>query len=237
MARIWQLNASYAGITAKGTINGFPVFTADTAGSGESGFATAPLNSCLVGPGNVLRIEVTAKGDDARLNCSVEDAQTGDVIDTGHAAEIELPEGDPPHVIEIGFDAELDGFRHLLDRARPSDAEAMTAFALRLRDALNRGDTETVKEWFRPKFESVARDFGYPVEMVMEQAGGMVDAFGGKGFTFEAADVDAEPCCNGRLWNLKHRDGKALIRVEEGDETMSLDVCAAALPEGIAIVL
>lgn len=237
MATIWQVSANYAGLDAKGTINGFPVFTADTAGSGETGFATAPLNQYLVGAGNVLRIEVTGKGEGARLSCSVEDAQTGDIIDTGHAAEIELPAGDPPHVVEIPFDSEMDDFRSLLERVRPSDAETMTAFALRLRDALNGGDSETVMGWFRPKFESAASAFGYPVEMVMKQAGGMIEAFSGKNLAFEAADVDARPCCDDRLWNLKNRDGKALIRIEEGDEIMSLDVCAAALPDGIAVVL
>lgn len=236
MAKIWQLSANYSGITAKATINGFPVFEADTGGSGESGFATAPLNPFLVGKGNVLRIEVSQMADGAKLSCSVEDAMTGDVIDTGNAAEVPLPAGEPPHVIEQTFDSEMDGFKTLLEQAQPSTAEAMTEFALGVRDALNSGDSAAIMALLKPKFETIATDFGQPLEMVMQQAGQMVAAFSASKHVFEAADVDARPCCDNRLWELKNKDGKALIRIEEDGGLMSLDLCAAQMPDGIAIV-
>ena len=236
MAKIWQLSANYSGVDVKGTINGFPVFDGATAGSGESGFATAPLNPFLIGKGNVLRIEVTAKADGGKLSCSVEDAMTGDIVDTGNAAEIPLPDGDPPHVIEQTFDSEMEGFAKLLAEAKPSDEASMVAFALKLRDMLNAGDKDGVLALFKPKFEAISADFGQPIDMIMGQAGQMVAAFTSAKHEFESGDVDARPHCDNKLWELKHKNGHALIRIEEDGGSMSLDVCAAQMPGGIEIV-
>ncbi len=236
MAQIWQLNTQYRGIDATGTINGFPVMNADTGGSGEAGFTSAALNPMLIGKGNLLRIEITQKTPDAELKCSVENAQTGDIIDTGNAEVIPLPAGDPPHVIEIRFDSPQDSFAKLLARAQPSDEKTMVAFALKLRDMLDAKDTDGLVQAFRPKFEDMAEAFGYPLEMVMQQAGGFVEAFTTKPQTFEAADVLARPCCDGKLWQLLAKDGKALLRIEEEDGSVSMDVVAAMLPEGPAVV-
>ncbi|MCA8915773.1 MAG: hypothetical protein KDB90_10205 [Planctomycetes bacterium] len=238
MAQIWQLSANYQGITATGTVNGFPCMSADTGESGESGFTTAPLNPLLIGKGNVLRIEVTAKTKDATLNCSVEDAMTGDVIDTGNAAEIKLPDGDPPHVIEIKFDSPQDGFTKLLASAKSSDEKTVTEYALKLRDLLNAKDFDALKKELRPKFELLAESFGHPIEAMLGQVGEMLQAFSSKKHEFEAADVKAVPCCDNKLWQLTAaKDGKALIRIEEEDGMMSLDAVVAVLEDGPAIVL
>lgn len=236
MAQIWQLSANYRGIDATGTINGFPILKADTGESGEAGFTTAPLNPVLVGKGNLLRIEISRKTPEAELNCSVQDAQTGDIVDTGNAENIPLPAGDPPHVIELRFDSPQDGFARLLARAKPSDEKTMVAYALKLRDMLNAKDTDGLMQAFRPKFKDIAESFGYPLEMVLQQVGGMVEAFTSKPMKFEAADVLARPCCDGKLWQLLAKDGNALFRIEEEDGSLSLDLVAAMLPEGPAVV-
>ena len=237
MSQIWQLSANYRGIDATGTINGFPILSADTGESGEAGFTTAPLNPVLVGKGNLLRIEITKKTPDAELNCSVQDAQTGDIVDTGNAENIPLPAGDPPHVIEIRFDSPQDGFAKLLARAKPSDEKTMVAYALKLRDMLNAKDIDGLMQAFRPKFEDMAEAFGYPLEMVLQQVGGMVEAFASKPQKFEAADVLARPCCDNKLWELlAKKDGKSIIRIEEDDGEMRMDAVVAMLPEGPAVV-
>lgn len=237
MAQIWQLSANYRGIDATGTLNGFPIMTADTGGSGEAGFTTASLNPVLVGKGNLLRIEITKKTPDAELNCSIEDAQTGDIIDTGNAANIPLPQGDPPHVIELRFDSPQDGFAKLLERAQPSDEQTMVAYALKLRDMINSKDVEGLLQALQPKFRDVAEAYGLPLEMANEQARSVIEGFTESKQTFEAADVLARPCCDNKLWLLLHRqDEGALIRIVEDDTTMSLDAVAAMLPEGPALV-
>jgi hypothetical protein len=237
MAKIWQLSAQYSGLNANGTINGFPAFTADTAGSGEAGFATAPLNPFLIGKGNVLKVEITAKANDPALKCSVEDAMTGDIIDTGLADEIAIPDGDPPHVIEIKFDSDVSGFEKLLEKARPTDAKAITDFAISMRDTLNSGDTDAALGLFKTKFEAMSAAFGQPMDMMMEQARGMVEAFTSVKHEFGPEDVDPRPCCDNKLWELRHKDGKPLIRIIEEDGHMALDAVVAVLPDGPAIVL
>ncbi|MCB9895584.1 MAG: hypothetical protein H6839_14140 [Planctomycetes bacterium] len=237
MAQIWQLSANYQGITATGSINGFPCISADTGESGESGFTTAPLNPFLIGKGNVLRIEVTAKTKDATLNCSVEDAMTGDIVDTGNAAEIKLPDGDPPHVVEIKFDSPQEGFATLLGQLKPADEKAIVDYALKLRDMFNAKDFDGLKKEMMPKFEDLAASFGHPLEAMVAQVGEMLQAFSSKEHEFEAADIKAEPCCDNKLWKLTAaKDGKALIRIEEDDGMMSLDAVVGVLDSGPAIV-
>jgi len=236
MPQIWQLSANYRGVTATGTCNGFPVMKADTGESGESGFTTMPLNPVLIGKGNVLRIEVTQKSDDAEFNCSVEDAMTGDIIDTGNAAKIELPEGDPPHVIEIKFDSPQDLFAGLLAKAEPADEKSVVDYAIKLRDMLNGKDVDGLMKAFTPKFEDMSKAFEQPLEMMMQQARGMIEAFCSARHEFEAADVNAIPCCDNKLWELKNKEGEPLIQVKEEDGVMRMDACVARLPDGIAIV-
>lgn len=236
MAQIWQLTANYRGIDATGSLNGFPIMKADTGGSGEAGFTTASLNPVLVGKGNLLRIEITKKTPNAELNCSIEDAQTGDIIDTGNAANIPLPAGDPPHVIELRFDSPQDGFAKLLERARPSDEQTMVAYALKLRDMLNARDIDGMLNALQPKFHDLAEMYGVSVEMGNQQARSVIESFAESRQTFEAADVLARPWCDNKLWQLLGKDGDALFRIEEEDGSMSLDLVAAMLPEGPAVV-
>lgn len=237
MAQIWQLTANYRGITATGTLNGFPIMSADTGESGECGFTSAPLNPVLIGKGNVLRIEVTGKTPDAELNCSVEDAMTGDIVDTGNAEKIELPAGDPPHVIEYSFDAPQDNFARLLAKAQPGDPKAMTAFAIKLRDMLNAKDIDGVLALMKPKFEDMAECFAHPLDAMLAQVREMLGAFTSKQHEFEESDIELRPCCDNKLWQLlSAKDHQALIRVEEEDGVMRMDACLAQLPDGIAIV-
>lgn len=236
MAQIWQLNTQYRGIDATGTINGFPILNADTGGSGEAGFTSAALNPMLVGKGNLLRIEITQKTPDAELKCSVENAQTGDVIDTGNAEVIPLPAGDPPHVIEIRFDSPQDSFAKLLAHALPSDEKTMVAYALKLRDMLNAKDIDGMLKALQPKFSDLAEMYGVSVEMGNQQARSVIESFAESRQSFEAADVLARPCCDNKLWQLLGKDGDALFRIEEEDGSMSLDLVAAMMPEGPAVV-
>lgn len=236
MAKIWQLSTQYSGINANGTINGYPAFKAETAGSGEAGFATAPLNPFLIGKGNVLKVEITAKGDNAKLKCSVEDAMTGDVIDTGLADEIAIPDGDPPHTIEIRFDSEADGFKELLEKAQPTDAGTVTEFALKVRDTLNSGDKDAIIKLFMPKFEALSAAFGHPLEAMIASVGDMIEHFTSKKYEFSAEDVAPVAHCDNRLWDLRDKEGNALIRIVEEDGSSSLDLTVAVLPDGPAVV-
>lgn len=236
MHPVWQLIVNYAGITAAGTINGFPILDVASADDGASGFAGVPLNPYLIGRGNRLRIEVTGRRPGATLACSIQCLGRDDVVDTGTAEPVALPDGAPPHVIERTFDSEEAGFAALLAQARPTTAEVVTAFALRLRDTLNAGDSEGAWTCFRPKFEAIAAAIGQPLSAIEGQVRAMLAMLAGARHAFDAADVVAQPICDAKLWRLRHRDGGELLRVRQDDGTVTVDCCVAALAGGVAVV-
>jgi len=237
MGSIWQLVANYAGLTATIRCNGYPVATLDSESSGSGAFSTQQLNPYLVGAGNVLRIEITAVRDGARLAFRVIGASEGDMVSTDDADPVEIPAGEPPHVIEHAFDADVDPFRALLAQAQPTDAATMTAFALQVRDAINSGDATAFLDLARPKFEAIANMMGMPLEALTEQIAPMVGFFASQPHAFEAADVVPQGHCEGKIWDLVRADGSPLIRIEEEDGHSSMNLVAALLPGGPAIVL
>jgi hypothetical protein len=233
---IWQLSANYVAIDAKGYCNGYPVFDIDIADEGAGGTLTAALNPYLIGAGNELRIEITKVGDGAKLSCNVEAAQAGDMVNTGEATPLEIPAGDPPHVIIQTFDSTVSGFGDLLAQAQPATGAAMCQFALEIRDVLNAGDLDAVMAMFRPKFDAYSEAFGQPLEEQLEGIRGMFTEVMKHTQEFDVEDLDVKPYCGDKLWDLRRKDGGALIRIEEEDGATYIDVCAAMLPDGPAVV-
>ncbi len=236
MDSIWQLSANYVAIDAKGYCNGYPVFDIDIADEGASGFVTAALNPYLIGANNQLRIEITKLGDGAKLSCQVTEAQAGESVSTADAAPLDIPDGDPPHIITQTFDSSVSGFAELLAQAQPATGAQMCTFALEIRDIMNSGDLDTVLALFRPKFEAYSAAFGHPMDQMMEGVTGMFTELLKHPQEFDIEDLDVKPYCDDKLWNLQRKDGNALIRIEEEDGATYVDVCAALLPDGLAIV-
>ena len=233
MTDMYQARISYSGVDFTGYVNGFPLLDVKTAAENSSGGTSAPLNPVLVGKGNLLRIEITGRGENPQLSGGVDRLKPGDWADTDGEAHFELGAGD---VIEYKFDSEYDNFSELLAKAQPADAAAITAFALKLRDTLNSGDSKAALELLKPKFEVLAQCFGAPLEMMLQQAGGFVESAVSYKHTFEAADVNPQPCCDGKLWRLLRHDGRHLITMEDDEGSMSFELTAAMLPDGPAIV-
>lgn len=234
MTTMWQYTVNYSDVTAKGAINGFPIIEIDSA---EGGFDTGPLNPALIGKGNVLRIEVTRKGAEGSLEGKVDAVAQGEMVDTGTGGDFKLPDGDTPLVIEHTFDSEFDGFAKVLDGLQPSDPDTMKAFALTVRDTLNSGDQQAILALFKPKFEHLAEAMGVPMEVMMGQVEGLAGAFGGGNIQFDESDVVMDPCCDNKLFRLRHKDGKQLIRIIEDDGSMQLDLAAGLTADGPAIVM
>jgi hypothetical protein len=228
---IWHLSANYRGVNARGFINGYPIISADTAESGEAGFTSAPLNPFLVGKGNVLKVEITGRGKDAEFNARVEAFQPGDMVDSGGTGQISLDQ------LEHTFDTDEDHFSELLKQAQPATRDEMVAFALKLRDLLNGKKRKEALALFRPKMEALAGVFGVPVNAVTEQVEEVIGTMCKAKHQFDKADVNAQSCCDGKLWQLLDKQGNALIRMEDQDGgTFSMDITAAKLPQGILIV-
>lgn len=236
MHTIYQLTANYVAIDATGYCNGYPVFDIDIADEGASGFVTAALNPFLIGAGNELRIAITKVGTGGKISCAVQGANAGDLVGTGGAPPLAIPAGDPPHVITQTFDSDVRGFADLLDEAQPATGAQMCAFALEIRDILNSGDVEAVMQLFQPKFEAYAAAFGHPLGDTLQQTRGMFAEVVNHAHDFDVEDLDLKPYCGDKLWNLQRKGGGALIRIEEPDGVTSIDVCAALLPGGPAIV-
>jgi hypothetical protein len=225
---IWQLSANYRGVNARGFINGFPVINADTADSGESGFTSSPLNPFLVGKGNLLRVEVTAKGSDPDFNARVADMTPGDIVDSSDKGQITLDN------LEYTFDSDEDHFSALLAQAEPTTEDEAVAFALKLRNMLNQRKQKELMDLFKPKLEALAGVFGAPLSAIEEQVDEVVRTMSNGKHKF---DVNAQACCDGKLWLLLDHDNQPLIRIEDDDGgALSMDIAIARLPQGIMIV-
>lgn len=228
---IWQLSANYRGVSARGYINGFPVINADTAESGEAGFTSSPLNPFLIGRGNVLKVEVTAKGSDPDFNARVADMQAGDIVDSSDKGQITLDN------LEYRFDSDDDHFSALLAAAEPMTEDDAVKFALKLRDMLNQRKQKELMDLFAPKLEALAGVFGAPLSAIEEQVDEVVRTMSNGKHKFDAKHVNAQACCDGKLWLLLDHEGQPLIRIEDDDGgALSLDIAAAKLPGGIQIV-
>jgi len=174
--------------------------------------------------------------DEGASGCHVEGAQEGQMISTGDAPPLAIPEGDPPHVIVQTFDSEVSGFGELLGQAQPATGAQMCTFALEIRDIINSGDLEAVLKLFRPKFDAYAAAFGEPLEAMLGGITGMFEELLKHKQEFDVEDLDLKPYCDDKLWSLQRKDGNALIRIEEEDGGTYIDICAALLPDGAAIV-
>jgi hypothetical protein len=224
---------NYTDVGATGTCNGFPIFELKADGnSGESG----PLNPCLIGKGNVFRIEITELGDNPALTFGIQGASEGDVVSTSDGEEIDLS-GELPIVIEKTFGSTQDGFADLLNAAQPSDADAMTAFAKKVRDTINGKNVEEIAVLLIAKFKTLFAAMGMPVDGANDQAFGMAEELAAKGIAVDDADIAPAPCCDNKLWLLKRQDGKDLIYIEEDGGSMSIELTAALTADGPAIVL
>lgn len=233
MAKFVQYTLNYNNVGGIGYCNDYPIFTMKAdANSAES----APLNPVLIGKGNVFRIEITELGEKPAITFGISGAKEGEAVSTSDGEQIDLS-SELPIKYSKNFDTEQNDFKGLLETCLPSDLATMTALALKVRDTINSGDKAAIAAMLENKFSLIARVMGVPAENVAEMTGSMADELASSGITLEADDIALVSCCDNRLWQLKRKDGRDIILVEEKDGSMTIEATAALTADGPAIVL
>ncbi len=225
-----QVTMNADGCAFVATVNGFPIFRheGDAPWSGST-----VLDPVLIGKGNKLEVKFTRKDPNARFSASVKAHEPGDIVDTSEKGDLTLPDGD---LLEHTFDSEADSFKSLLENAKPADAKSMIDFALKYRDAIRSGDTKAMLALNRLRINDIAAVHGAPPEMLEPQILEMLKEFAQGGADFEAEDIEAIGWCNNKVWELRRKDGAALLHKKEQDGSMSSETYAAILPEGPQVV-
>jgi hypothetical protein len=209
------------------TCNGFQVFDCKDGGGGGG-----PLNPYMLGKGNELRIKFTRKGDNASFSAGIQEGQEGDMMDTSAGGDMTLPEGD--EIVHV-FDGDADDLKTLLDQASKGDADTMLKFAMDYCQAIREGDMDALKTHNRFRLEQASKDFGVPLEQLAPQ---MLEMFA----SFKDAanvgpdDVDVRMITHDKVWEVRRKDGNALLYMEEDGGSMSVDFIVAVLEDGPQVV-
>lgn len=212
------------------TCNGFPVYRQE----GSDPFAfSGPINSYLIGKGNKLVVKFTRKGPGARFAAGIADVAQGDIVDTSDASGLSLPEGD---TIEHTFDSEENSFQSLLAEAKPADEKSMLDFAVKFRDAIRNGDNDTLLAVQKFRIAGAAKAYGMPVEVIQPQLLEMMSSMAEGGADFEPGDIEAIGWCDNRIWELRRKNGDALLHKKEEDGSFSMQAFVSVLKDGPQLV-
>ncbi|MBX3460043.1 MAG: hypothetical protein KF696_08760 [Planctomycetes bacterium] len=209
------------------TCNGFQIFNADDGGSG-----VAQLNPYLIGKGNVLRFVFTRKGPDAKFSSGVREAEEGEMVNSLEDGDLAMPEGNE---LVHTFDSEQADLKEILDNAKPADAKAMLDFAMQYCDAIKAGDHDTLKKFNDYRISEAAKMFGLPKDAMTEQLLGMFEFFK-PGVNIGRGDLEAIEICQGKVWEVKRKDGNPLLYIKEEDGSSSSSFIAAFLKDGPQVV-
>jgi hypothetical protein len=234
MLRFYQFGYTARDVECTVTLNGFPLLETQVEDSPSGG---QPVNMLLVGPGNLLRAEVRAKGSEPALQMDIEVADEGRIVRIPPRGGVELPEGVPPLVLEQRFDADIAPFRVLLDEVRETDAAAMRAFAIALRDAVQAGDAPILNTMCRPKAQVYSRMYGEPADVILGHLLQGLEQFAQADLSFAESEVEARPWCDGRIWELRRKGRKTLLEDKIDDGMMHMPVFAAMTGDGPAMVM
>ena len=228
MSKMYVLTYQASNCSFTVTCNGFEVFSCDDGGGGGG-----QLNPYMIGKGNELRIKFTNKGEGASFKAGIKEAQEGDMMDTSQGDDFSLPDGDE---IVHTFDGEADGLKTLLDQAQTTDADAMLKFALDYCKAIREGDTDTLKKANRFRLQEASKDFGMPIEAIEPQMMGMFEAFKNGGADVGEGDLDVKMITQDKIFEVKRKDGNALLYLKEEDGSSSSGFIAAVLEDGPQVV-
>jgi hypothetical protein len=236
MKSIYQLSFSTSGCEATAVLNGFPVLRASR---DKQEMVSMPVNPLLVGKGNLLVLTVTARTDDARLEGSLSVAGEGEIVQIPGGGEIVLPDGAPPQTVEKRFDSEPDPFRTVLEKGKAVDGGAAIDFGIKLRDALKGPDPTSAGSLFEPKARIYAAAFQESVEMMREGLAQSLGEMARADLTFDRDRIEARPFCDGKVCELRQKDGRPLLVCGPDDEgaTSQLQVFVADLGEGLGVIL
>lgn len=230
MPNFVHLNVNGADCDFLVTCNGFPVYRHE----GVDPFAfSGPINHYLVGKGNKLQVQFSRKGGNARFEAGISNLSAGDMADTSDASDISLPDGDS---LEHSFDSDEDGFSALLAEATPADEKSMLDFAIKFRDALRGGDESGLLAPQRFRMEGAAKTYGMPIEVIKPQLMEMMKGLADGGANFEAGDIEALGWCDNRIWEIRRKDGNALLYKKEEDGSFSMPAFVAVLKDGPQLV-
>lgn len=228
MGKLYVLNYQAADCSFDVTCNGFPVGQCK-----DGGFGLIQLNPFMIGKGNVLRLRFTAKGPKAELTGGVQEPQQGDVVESTRPGALSLPAGDE---LVHTFDGEEDGFKRVLDGAKKTDAKAILDFAIRYRDAVKSGDAASLRKFNRIRVADAAAAYGMAVEAIEPQLLGMLEFFKDGGVDVKAADLTATPWCDGRIWEVRRKNGDPFLCKRGDDGVNSSPFFAAVMEDGPQVV-
>lgn len=221
MNAMYQLGVSMFGLDATGSINGIPIFEATKE---NEKVVTMPVNAWLVGEGNVVKVEITGRADGARLQGSIEVADQGEMVEVPGGTQLELTEADSA---ELRFDSPVSPLKTTLDASEQGTAEEMIEFAITLRDTLKQGDQREMTALFASKAAAYGEAFGVDPEIIISDMTNMFDDFSKSDLSYEATDLEAIDRKDGKLWEVRRKDGNALVYAKDDGGSFSMPVYTA----------
>ncbi len=232
---IYQLAFACWHCQASVTLNGFKILEAQEDREHVVGM---PVNSLLVGTGNRLLIRVTGKGEEARMQASVETVLAGEVVEIPGVGELTLPDGDLPLTIEKVFDSPVDAFRKVLHHSRVLSDEEVLDFGIQVRDLLRDGDRGAVEDLYLPQVEIVAEAFAVHEAVVRDQLAGLFELMLGSDLAFERDDLEVISHCDRRVCEVRRGDGRSFIfkGPDSDGGTSNAQVFVADLGDGLRVV-
>lgn len=231
MPTFHQLSLSGGDLDLDVTINGFPVHEGKLDGS-----SSMPLNPFLIGKGNELRFVIKHRGREAQLEGALQTLKPGDMADTTAAGDFKLPDAGAPQEFTHRFDSDMAPFSKVLQSAKPASAAEILPLAITIRDALRKRNKGPVLKVLTPKLEVLSQAFEAPVDTIRNDVQGFLEELYDSDLAFETSDLEVISHCNGKVHNLRRKDGKPLIRREVEDGSISMAIFAALLPDGPAVV-
>lgn len=231
---ICSLNFSSDDCLAVVTLNGIEILRTDP---DNQTVLMMPTNTLLIGKDNLLRIEVSQRGPKARLAASIEVTQAGEVLETPTEGDLNLPvEDSGPIVLEQRFDSPVAPFRAILDGRKLSAGEVLD-FAITLRDWLRNNQNEQIAETFEARVEMGMEAFGVSRSQMEEQLLHFFEWMFTTDLSYQREDLVAVEHCNGKLWEIRRKNDRALLFLDDGDGGYSEgQVWVADLGGGMSIV-
>jgi len=249
---IYHLEVNVERCRADVRLNGFPILSLAAPPGVPATFAP-PINPWLVGELNILDVTLSSVDEpggptsfsDARFSGSVRRFEKGDVVAPGEGtrvAELGIPSELIEEVREQGlelpqafthvFENDVIDFSDELSDAAPlDDPGALVDYALRLDELATRGDVGGLLAEHEPKVRAWVRAYDEPYDAFAQSLRDELAAFvaAGPKEPLDRSDVELVSCCGGRIWELRRRDGEALLRTEPDSEgaRMQLPIYAA----------
>ena len=246
---IFHLELQVQSCEAELRLNGFPVIPQLSSPNALPVSFAPPVNPYLAGERNTVELTLRAAVDPdgsempfggADFEMNVRRFEEGDIVEPGAGemvtvlalsdevrARIRKGERKPPVIISHAFANEVVDFSaELLDAPPFEDAEAVTEYALYLRDLMARRDVDALLAEYEPTIRVGAEAYGNPYQEIRDNTRDGLGEFiaDGPELDFNRADLDVRPYCGGRIWGLFRRGGLHFARSAAGRGRISIFV-------------